>query len=411
MPQIIREDGERFIIPSYRDTLFAKRKNLLKKEILLLSTNHGEYISLQQKNISQYEVAFSPDAGYLLGETVWHYFKRPQDLVYCERIPDTSEAILVIVKSGSVYLDGSFPIDAIYEELIVFKTQQNSFDIYLYGDVPISATPESGKFCFDTSSVKSFTVLDKPALANLPTLKIFQLQLVDSVLQARGIGTLPIKELSITIVIIGLCWMGWTYLKTHKKELPITVASVVNPYQNYLNALTSPDPRREMKQIFYAIHWLYTIPGWYPEKINYQSNTLRASVKSRGMKTTLLSDWAIRNRAQLEVLPEGFFVTWRFVFLDRTPPNFIRPLKQTITTLIDNLSAVLPGNHLQMSAFIDRRSYLETMFTVSFSNVTPDIFDLIAQQFENLPLVLSSVTMQMNNGNLSGTIVLQALGN
>src|SRR3990167_1150336 len=102
MAYITREDGERFVIPSYRDVLSAKKPSLLKKEVLLLSSNYGEYVALQRKNIQQYEAAFSPDPGYLLGETVWHYFKRPIDLIYCEAIPNTNHAILVIVKGGSV---------------------------------------------------------------------------------------------------------------------------------------------------------------------------------------------------------------------------------------------------------------------------------------------------------------------
>ena len=146
MPYITREDGEHFVIPSYRDVLTAKNKSALKRDILALSQNYGEYITLQRKSPLQYEIAFSPDTGYLLGESIWHHFKRPQEMIYCEAIPNTTEAILVIVKLGSVYLDGKIPIDSISEELIIFLTQQNQFNIYIYGSVPISQTPEEGKF-------------------------------------------------------------------------------------------------------------------------------------------------------------------------------------------------------------------------------------------------------------------------
>src|SRR5580704_8291785 len=177
MPYITREDGQHFVIPSYRDVLTVKQKGQLKKDILQLSKSYGEYITLQKKGTQQYEVAFSSDTGYLLGESIWQYFKKPADLIYCEAIPNSTEAILVIVKSGSVYLDGSFPMDSIPEELIIFLTQQNNFEIYTFGDVPISQEPEAGKFSFETISVKSFTQLDKPVFPTLPLLKIYQLQL------------------------------------------------------------------------------------------------------------------------------------------------------------------------------------------------------------------------------------------
>src|SRR4029079_16909719 len=188
MPYITREDGERFVIPSYRDVITATNSGQLKREIKLLSQSYGEYITLQKKSTNQYEVAFSIDTGYLLGESIWHQFNKPQDLIYCEAIPNTMEAILVIVKSGSVYLDGSFPLDSIPEELIIFLTQQNNFEIYIYGDVPISHEPDAGKFSFEASSVKSFEVLKKPIFPTLPLLKMYQLQLVDQVLKAHGIG-------------------------------------------------------------------------------------------------------------------------------------------------------------------------------------------------------------------------------
>jgi hypothetical protein len=122
----------------------------LKKELRLLTASYGEYVALQKKSAATYEVALSPDPGYLLGECVWDYFKRPFDMIYCEAIPNTTEAILVIVKSGSVYLDGSFQIDSIPEELLIFKSQtNNNFSVFIHGNVPISQTEEEGKIAFD----------------------------------------------------------------------------------------------------------------------------------------------------------------------------------------------------------------------------------------------------------------------
>src|SRR5580704_2945671 len=137
MAYLTREDGERFVIPSYRDVI-SKRKNQLKDDLLELSARYGEFITFQRRGLAQFEIAFSHDTGYLFGECVWSYFKRPVDLIYCEAIPETTEAYLVIVKEGGVYLDGIFPLDSIPEELVVFTTQKNSFEVYIYGEVSIS---------------------------------------------------------------------------------------------------------------------------------------------------------------------------------------------------------------------------------------------------------------------------------
>lgn len=410
MPYITREDGERFVIPSYRDVISAKKKSLLKREILLLSTNYGEYITLHRKNVEQYEVAFSPDTGYLLGETVWHYFKRPLDLIYCEVIPNSTEAILVIVKSGSVYLDGTYPIDSITDELVIFRTQQNNFDIYIYGDIPISKTPAEGKFTFDPSSVRSFQVLDEPVFPKLPKVKSFQLQSVDTVLKAQGIGVLPIRTILTVLTVAFLLWAAYEYLSSHKKQLPTAFVSYVNPYQVYLESLSSPDPVIVLHRIYDEIKQLYTIPGWTPNTLEFVKGKYKALVVSDGTKSDLLFAWAKENNSTIQIQPDGFYVTGEISVPNRAPPETIYKLNEAIATLVDRLSDVMPGNHLSLGAAIDRKSYVEMPITISFTNMSPELFDLIGLQLKNLPLVLVKVSITSANGDLTGSIVLQALG-
>lgn len=411
MPFITREDGERFVIPSYRDIISVKKKNLLKKEILLLTTNYGGYITIQRKDSTRYEVAFSQEPGYLLGETVWHYFKRPQDLIYCEALPNTTDAILVIVKGGSVYIDGVFPIDSIAEELVVFRTQQNNFNIYIYGDIPIGQTADEGKFVFDDASVQSFTVLDHSAYQALPKLKYFNLQLVDVVLAQQGIGVFPVRQALALLIVVGLGWMGWTYFTTHKKELPKILISAVSPYQMYMQTLTSPDPSVVMHGFSHNILFLYTIPGWVPDEVTYSNGKLRTSVRSLGGSANVLFTWAKQNDVTVDVLPEGFFLQWRMGLTNRSTPQTISPLKEVLGALVDRVSYVYPGNVLQISAFVNKRSYNETSVTLNITDVTPATLDLLGQQFKDLPLVISNVTMKVADGHLSGSIILQALGN
>lgn len=410
MAYITREDGERFIIPSYRDVISAKKSSLLKRELLLLSQNYGEYVNLHKKNAEQYEVAFSTEPGYLLGESIWNYFKRPLDLIYCEQIGNTTEAILVIVKSGSVYLDGSFPIDSIPEELVVFRTQQNNFDIYLSGEIPISQTPEPGKFSFDPASVRSFNILPEPIFQKFPKVKAFQLQLVDTVLAAQGIGVLPLKQIAIALGVFFVIYFIWDYLSTHKKALPTAIVGVYNPYQVYFDTLTSPDPVREIYRVYTSINLLYTIPGWVPISLDYSKGKMSVLVRSNGADTKLLFSWAAKNAAAVVVQSDGFYLTWNINQPFRSTPTTIYQLSDVIGSIIDRLHTVAPQQELQISNIMDRRSYKEMTLTVNFSSITPDVFYLIGLQFKNLPLVLTKVSMGMDNGNLSGSIVLQVLG-
>lgn len=417
MPYVTREDGERFVIPSYRDTISAKKTSLLKKEIMLLSTSYGEYIALQKKSETQYEVAFSQDTGYLLGECVWQHFKRPMDLIYCEEIPNTTEAMLVIVKSGSVYLDGTFQVDSIAEELVIFKTQQNNFDIYVYGNVPISQVPEDGKFSFDASSVHSFEELVEPVFPTLATVPAFQLQLVDTALKAYGIGVLPTKQILLGLIGIAFLYAAYDYLTTHEKELPTTfsVVAPTNPYQSYYDQLESPDPAKQIHGIVRAIYQLYTAPGWHAEVIEYTPGTpgkLSAMMISNGAKTDILLAWARKNNAQVKIQPDGVYLTLFIVTSPRPTPTEIYSMQALISSMLDRISYIIPGNTMQFTPIVEKKEYKETTMTFTVADIAPVTLDTIAQYIEQLPLILTKLSLHSGEqGSLSGVITFKALGN
>jgi hypothetical protein len=415
MPYITREDGVRFIIPSYRDTLVAKKDSLLKREIFLLSANYGEYITLQKKNINQYEVAFSPDPGYLLGECIWQHFNRPDDMIYCEAIPNTSEAILVIVKSGSVYLDGSFAIDSIAEELVVFKTQKNNFDIYIYGDVPVSQEMEDEKFTFDASSVHSFNILTAPVFPTLEGVKAFQLQLVDTVLKAQGIGVVPLKQIATILAVLAALYFGYDYLTTHKHITTQIIPVKANPYQGYNDELTSPSPSNEIHALIEKIRALMSIPGWDATAIDFvaspQGGDVRATLKSNGGRMNILNAWGAQYHWKIEILQGGVFASTSLVLDNRHMPTTINSLQEVYATMIDSLSYILPGSALRFNTVTDKGNYEETELDIVMDNSSPASLTAVADALNGLPLVMIKAAMTNNNGVISSSFKLKALGN
>jgi len=410
MSYITREDGEHFVIPSYRDVLSAKQKNILKRDILMLSQNYGEYITMQKKGTAQFEVAFSPDRGYLLGESIWHYFKRPLEMIYCEAIPNTTEAILVIVKNGSVYLDGTFPLDSIPEELIIFLTQQNNFEIYIYGDVPISQTQQEGKFNFEATSIKSFTVLDKPVFPTLPLLKIYQLQLVDIVLKSQGIGVFPAKQLLLGIVVLGLLWISWSYITSQRVEAPKEAKKEVNPYEAYNASLMTPAPEDVINRFLEKLRVLFTMPGWTPTVITYAGGTVSASVQTLASKTEELNEWAKQNNATVDIQQNGIYVHMNIDPARRTVPTYIYPLKSVLAHFIDRLSNVYPGNHLKLGTFDNKGVYSDVPITIDVEDISPIVLSLIGEQFKGLPIIVQTLSVTLDKGSLTGTINIDALG-
>lgn len=410
MSYITREDGEHFVIPSYRDVLSAKQKSVLKRDIQVLSQSYGEYITLQRKNVAQYEVAFSPDTGYLLGESIWHHFKRPLDMVYCEIIPNTTEAILVIVKAGSVYLDGSFPLDSIPEELVIFLTQQNNFEIYTYGDVPISQTAQEGKFSFEANSIKSYTVLEEPVFPTLPLLKMYRLQLVDVVLKEHGIGVFPLKRLLIPVVLLVAIWLAWSHF-TSKKPIVLPRRTEVNPYIAYNETLMAPAPDQEIRQFLTDTKIFFTMPGWQVSKVDYAKGNVSATVLSSGGSTEDLIRWGLASNVTVDIQMDGIHVTKKVTVPNRSYPKTIYPIKQVLAIIVDRIAKIYPGNHLKVNDYISKGAYTDVTLTLTIESTSPVVLALIGDQFKDLPLVLRSITLELNKGSLQGSIMIEALGN
>ena len=75
------------------------------QRIRLLSEQNGQYILLSRFDEHAIEAVFSKESGYLLGETIWHYFDNPQYLIFCERLSkENNQVLLVIIRDNEVYL-------------------------------------------------------------------------------------------------------------------------------------------------------------------------------------------------------------------------------------------------------------------------------------------------------------------
>src|SRR6185312_4573646 len=165
MPILRRNDGTSFVIQPYRESLSLTSTGLLKKELYLLGQNYGGYSRIFRQPDGRFEAVFSRDPGYLLGETVWQHFGKPYDLLYCEALDgESQQALVVVVRGGSVYLDAKIPYANLAEELAPLQAGTGTFVVYTQGDVPLSKNVEPGKFSLDPARVKSFTRLTKGIL-------------------------------------------------------------------------------------------------------------------------------------------------------------------------------------------------------------------------------------------------------
>ena len=412
MPSIKRKDGMQFAVRTYRELLTETKTNVLKTQIRELSTHHGEHVRFFKKSGGQLEVVFSRDPGFLLAETVWHHFNKPENLIYCEVIPDERRAILIIFRENSAFIDAKIPIANITDELSAMVEADKSYAIYLHGDVPISDTQEHGKFTFKPEQINVLKHLSKPLINELPANESLQLQPLEFALKTQRIGKRSPVPLVLTGVLLAVATWGFFAFQSSKTNKPVAVhhKAKVNLYKNYDHALKSPAPSIQLSELATRVKEFYTVPGWELIKVNYR-NGYRFTLKQTTGDLHLLQYWVSQHRLQYSSHSStNAEVTISSTVPNRQSPPPIADLQKTLITLIDNINQLFTYNAVKLAP-IQTRSYVKkSKLVIHFTNASPTVLELLSRTFLNQPSVLIAVDMNVHQGLLSGNIELTVLG-
>ena len=75
MSLLNRPDGIQFVVQPYRERIAIGKRSVMVQRIRLLSEQHGQYVLISPLTKDAVEAVFSKESGYLLGESVWTYFR------------------------------------------------------------------------------------------------------------------------------------------------------------------------------------------------------------------------------------------------------------------------------------------------------------------------------------------------
>ncbi len=113
----------------------------------------------------------------------------------------------------------------------------------------------------------------------------------------------------------------------------------------------------------------------------------------------------------VNVTQAGYLLVKNVTFPFREPPKKIVKLAKVVSVLVDSFSYISPGNNnLSLGKVTDRARFMEIPITINFGSISSSMLILMAEQFKNLPLTLSKVTLTVDDSGLTGIIVLSALG-
>jgi len=422
MPQIRRQDDVPFVVYTYRELVAAKKTSLLKRELQMLAREHGDFARFYLYPDGDYEAVFSRESGYLLGENIWQHFGNSLDLIYCEQLIDTENALLVVVRDGSVYLDAELPIANLMDEFINLIGGENKYDIYLYGDIPLGKTATEEKFAFEPTMVKNFTILQEPVF---PTLEVDEsLKLIPF---EEALEELPSKSTSYAkyiVVVVFMLVVGYGIWKTLQPAevtpaAPVTFTPIAqpkvqqNPYQQYITALSTPSPSEEIKQTLNSVKQLLTIPGWGPASMTFDvpSQTATFTLDNVGGDAKFLLSWVKKNNVNFTLVSDKATITYKFTVPNRSKPTNIYNLRETVAMLYDGLQKIFPGTNVSLTDSEQQGIYRSISLTVSFSQVSFEVLELLANALHGYPVVMQKFSItSIDNGIMSGSIQLQILG-
>lgn len=410
MSTLTRNDGTQFVMQTYRELLTQQRKAPLVQQICSLSEQHGQFVRLFKRQGAQYDAVFSADSGYLLGESVKHYFGQLNSLIFCEALPDSHQAILVVIRDGSVYLDTLIPTNALYEELLPLMTGKHPFHIFTSGDLSLKETPGDGHFAFPPELVSSFETLDQPLFPRLPALRSLQLLPLPLALKAEHLSSKS-NRIGITIGIVALGLLAWTLFPSeHKATRPKTRTSAVDPYQRYYAALSTPSPTEQLNELAHSLNTLSLIPGWQVDRILFNGKRYHITVTSYGGTLRMLKEWGDKTHWYYEIAPKSATLSHPSEIRGREKPTVIYNNTEVLTVLIDHLHQLVQERSIQLRKTTQRGNAKENELIITIKNGSPELLEAIASTLSGLPVTLSSINMSSRTGYLNGTLYLSAWG-
>lgn len=201
MTQIIRYDDVEFVVLTYRELLTAATPSMMKREIQLLATENGQYVKCFQRE-QGVETVFSKDKGYLLAESVWDFFGKPDNLIYCEELPNGTQAALVVIRGGTVFLDTEVNLRNIMDELMALTLGSTAYKIKLFGDLPIGE--DSSQFQFPSQNVSTLEYLDSSVFLALTPKAEYALGTVKQAFASLGYTGIALKKLTIIVAVLAI---------------------------------------------------------------------------------------------------------------------------------------------------------------------------------------------------------------
>ena len=413
MPTLMRSDGTQFVMQAHRELLSVTKKKQMVQVTQLLAEQRGEHVRLFRKGRSQYEAIFSKEPGCLFGESIWYYFNKPDNLIYCEALPDSAQVLLVVVRSGVVCMDMRILGSSLQSKLLPLMTGDIKYRIITSGSVPLRKAESFGMFRFPKDLVASFEKLEDLVFPRLPVLQSLQLQPLPRVLKSERLG---FNLLTSTVIIAAVILVlgGWWLLtpkKIHTSSYQQILSTFPSSYTTtYTQILAKPTADKQLTDIIATINRLYVLPGWRMTTLSFDGQRYHINIISDGGDINLINQWAKQQHYQLHLTSEGAELVYKPQITPQRKQIALHASEKLVIRLVARIDKLLAYQAVSLGASQRQGDVRKTQLTIRLESVSPEVLDLVNRELKHLPLELTSVDIYLRSGLMNGTIQLSAWG-
>lgn len=402
MTTLNRSDGLQFVVQAYRELLpMASRAHLIR-EIRKLSEQHGNYVYLRQKETREIEAVFSCETGYLLGESIWNFFDRPDHLIYIEKLPEQDQVLLIAVRNNSVHIDAKISEKDLQEELLPLMTGDQAYILRVHGELSLK---------FPDPLTASFEQIPNSAYQQISADPNFSLSPLTFALKSPVLGKNHVPVLIVGVILVGLL-AGYSVFHSGRPVMVSVphLASAPNPYADYEKALSTSEPAEQLANFVEIIKDLYFIPGWAVSGLKMQNGEYQIELESKGGNVETLLAWSKENHFDLSITGQNVLLKQKMSLKNRPMPANIYSLNQVVGLLVDELDELLDDKVVELGQAEDHGEASVTPMKINLTNTTPEVIDLLGKEIENLPLELKSVDISFKDGLIDGYIQFAVWG-
>lgn len=423
MSVIVRDDGIRFVLRTYRELLKQNRRSLLKQQLRFLAGQYGQYVYLAPSKTDSVSLkaVFSMESGYLLGESVWQHLERPHHFIYCERHPEENEqAIVIVVIDDHVHIDTILMDDEITPELLPLFTLSVSFELITFGNLSIKLCEDNEEtdhlMALPKSMINQHRSLTTSLILELPAYPEYELHLLPKVLTSKLLQqSIPWPPIAILIILLVLVSIWFFYpappeTTTIQSVAPATIDS--SAYAEFYQALNVPNAQALITNLIQIINNISALPGWQLQTVNYDGAEYHFALNRLGGDIRWFNRWAKKNDYVVMLTTNGADLTVSNTISARPKPQQIYYSQQILSFIDEQLSVILSDRSLLVGAAQTYSKVQSIPITLNLNSASPSLLTLISQVLGNdLPITINHIQFSVDEANLlNGTIQFSVWG-